>query len=108
MKKFGELQPLKYNNPGEWGKWYVNGSGYVMRTKIKNKIRESQLQHRYVMEQKIGRQLLPGENVHHINGIRSDNRIENLELWVSSQPSGQRVEDMVNWAKEILERYNNG
>jgi hypothetical protein len=108
MKKFGELQPLKYNNPGEWGEWYVNGSGYVMRTKTKNKIRENQLQHRHVMEQKIGRQLLPGENVHHINGIRSDNRIENLELWVSSQPSGQRVEDMVNWAKEILERYNNG
>jgi hypothetical protein len=106
MKKFGKLSPLKYNTPGEWGDWYVNGSGYVMRTKTINKIRESQLQHRYVMEQHLGRELLPGENVHHKNGIRDDNRIENLELWVSSQPSGQRVQDLLEWAKEITERYD--
>jgi len=106
MKKFGELRPLKYNNPGEWGDWYINGSGYLMRTKTINRIRESQLQHRFVVEQYLGRQLLPGENVHHKNGIRDDNRLENLEIWVSSQPSGQRVEDLVSWAKEILNRYN--
>ena len=105
MKKFGNLSPLKYNNPGEWGDWYVNGSGYVMRTKTINKIRESQLQHRYIMEQHLSRELLPGENVHHKNGIRDDNRIENLELWVSSQPSGQRVQDLVGWAETILKRY---
>jgi hypothetical protein len=106
MKKFGELRPLKYNNSGEWGDWYINGSGYLMRTKTINRIRESQLQHRFVVEQYLGRQLLPGENVHHKNGIRDDNRLENLEIWVSSQPSGQRVEDLVSWAKEILNRYN--
>jgi hypothetical protein len=105
MKKFGELQPIKYNTPGEWGEWYVNGSGYVMRTKTINKVREGQLQHRYLMEEHLGRELLPRENVHHINGIRDDNRIENLELWVSSQPSGQRVEDLVKWAEEIINHY---
>lgn len=62
-------------------------------------------EHRWVMEAQIGRRLLPGENVHHINGVRNDNRPENLELWVTFQPSGQRPADLVAWAHEILARY---
>src|SRR5262249_57171101 len=62
-------------------------------------------EHRLVISEKLGRPLRKSENVHHINGNTLDNRVENLELWVTSQPSGQRPQDLVAWALKILVDY---
>jgi HNH endonuclease len=73
--------------------------------------RHGYLEHRRVIEENLGRPLEPWEHVHHLNGVRSDNRPENLELWAAPskapgmskrQPNGQRVEDLVAF---VVEHY---
>lgn len=63
------------------------------------------MEHRLIIEDVLGRPLTDEENIHHKNGIRDDNRMKNLELWSKSQPTGQRVEDKIQWAKEFLALY---
>lgn len=94
--KHGDLGAGRRESEG-----HIDRKGYHC---IRIKGREYKV-HRLVMEQAIGRPLLAHERVHHVNGVRTDNRPENLELWSVSQPSGQRVTDKVAWAIELLELY---
>ena len=86
----------------ENGSGYKDSNGYRWITVDGGKM----LEHRYVMENLLKRKLHKHENVHHKNGDRSDNRIENLELWSTFQPAGQRIIDKLLWAKEIIKIYD--
>ena len=85
------------------GDTFLNAQGYVVRKTGEG--RQYQLEHRWVMEQHLGRPLHKDETVHHKHGIKTDNRIESLELWCSRHPKGQRAEDLLKFAREIIERY---
>jgi hypothetical protein len=103
------LRSYRGKNHPQWkGGKHTTDDGYVITrlpsTVIGAKTRY-RAEHRLVVEAYLGRELTADETVHHKNGIRNDNRLENLELWSSRHPQGQRVEDLLKWAKEIVLKY---
>lgn len=104
-ESLGELQDHAARGTGRT----VHPSGYVylLRPEHPNATQNGYVaEHRLVMEESLGRPLTAEESVHHKNGVRDDNRPENLELWSTSQPYGQRVADKISWAHEILQKYD--
>src|SRR6185436_13676347 len=83
------------------GKYRTIDHGYVL-LRVPGK-RQGAREHRILMEKHLGRPLGKHETVHHKNGVRDDNRIENLELWAKPQPSGQRVSDLIQF---VFDNYN--
>lgn len=99
---------LGENSPTWKGGRFIDSGGYVNIYKPQHPNAKSSgyiREHRFIMSEILERPLIKYENVHHKNGDKTDNTPNNLELWNTSQPSGQRVQDKVKWAKEILELY---
>ena len=106
LKRTGEVGSAEIKSPAKTGRYVQHGYVLVKAPAHHPRAKKGWIrEHILVMEDKLGRHLEAGEQVHHVNGVKDDNRPENLELWVISQPPGQRPADLVEWAKEILRRY---
>ena len=89
-------------------RWLNKKNGYILllrRGHPNSQKKGTIFEHVFIMSEYIGRPLHEKETVHHINGIKTDNRIENLELWSHSHPYGQRIDDKISWCIEFLNEY---
>jgi len=107
-----ECRSVAGDRNGHWkgGRTYHH-AGYVMR-RVPEHPRAKRnggyvFEHVLVMEEMLGRFLVAGETVHHLNGVKDDNRPENLELWTRPQPAGVRARDALAWGIRMVALYSN-
>lgn len=101
------------NNPRWKGGRFKQRQGYILIRLYPDDLYYSManshhyvFEHRLIMAEHLGRSLEQYEKVHHKNGIKDDNRYpENLELWLKKQPSGQRIEDILEYAYWVIDKY---
>ena len=98
LKDFLHLRklPTRNNHHNYKGGRRKRKDGYIIMLRKHHKYGPMIFEHRYVMELMLGRYLEPHEVVHHINGIKTDNRIENLMLFEnhSKHKSFEQIKDM--------------
>lgn len=107
QKLRGPRPRFRGKNHHSWkgGRHQYNGYVYVNTQMPWDDKPRNYGEHQLVMMKQLGRPLQPGEQIHHKNGIRNDNRLENLELWTTNQPTGSRVSDLIEHAVEVLKQY---
>ena len=89
--------------PLEKRKWHKNSKGYMQTTVRRKRV----YQHRYIIENAIGRKLENHEIIHHINGIKTDNRIENLHITNSKEHKLGYGDAFMDGYKKCLEDIKN-
>jgi len=111
-KSCGCLLTRKGKDHPAWkgGSFISNGYSYIYKPGHPNTTRANMGryvgEHTYVMAKHIGRPLFKNEIVHHKNGIKTDNRIKNLELCLREDHlPGQSVKDKIKYAIEIINKY---
>ena len=107
LEKLTPSEACRYEDI-DLGDGYVTFDGYfaVKRHSHSNARSDGYiLAHRFVMSEVLRRPLMKHERVHHKNGDKLNNRPDNLELWLISQPPGQRPSDVVAWCRFLLDQY---
>lgn len=78
---------------------FRHGPRPVKRYRFVTRDKRTALEHRWVMEQHLGRRLRANEHVHHVNGIKTDNRLENLQIVTPSEHTAMHNPVLCRWSK---------